>query len=301
MPFPLLVPLALTAAGALAGAARGWASKGPKTKRLPTVTPEASRAMNWALQRGQNQYSNPFAGFEPIKNAAMQNFQQQTLPGMMENWSGMGQGNALSSGTFGSQLGAAYRGLGNDLASMQAQYGLQNQNMGMNLMKLGMQPQFENVMYPASDTALSGALGGLSQGLGNLGMSGLSSWMDKYMNQPEASAEQEIKKLKNPTMPQPSGYTSYQPFTPSNNPEEMAPMQPQAWNANMNPMSAYQGIQPKVNNLSTGYNYGSNWGPAQQQLNEASGANWLGGLRQWNPQGTNPGGWLYNPLYSGRR
>ena len=300
MAYPLLVPLAMSGASLVSGALRNWLSNPAHTKKESTVTPEVSRAMSWALQRGQDQYNNPYAGFDAIKNNALLNFQQQTLPGVMQNWSNMGQGNALSSGTFGSQLGAAYRSLGNDLAAMQSQYGLNNQRQAMSLMKMGMQPQFENVMYPASDTALSGMFGSLSQAAGNLGSAGMSSWMDNYMNQVPVSAGNEVKKLKNPWIPRPEGYKSYQPFTPSSNPEEMAPMQPRAWKESMNPLSGFKGYQPNVGNIYSGYNTGSNWGQTQQQLNEASGKNWLSGIYRWNPQAQNPGGYLYNPFYAGR-
>jgi hypothetical protein len=169
MPLPF-IPLALAAGGAIAG---GLASKtGHKGtwSRQATQTPEQTGMANWAGQFGKQQVQNPYQGFEPIAQRAQKMFQQQTVPSLAERFTSLGSGNALSSGAFASQLGAAGNDLSTDLAGIMAQYGLQQQALGQNLMHMGMQPQFENVYTAGGPSFASGALGGLSSGL--MGMAG---------------------------------------------------------------------------------------------------------------------------------
>lgn len=185
MPFPA-VPLAALAVGAIAGGLREKLGHRGKFKQMPTVSPEAKRAMDWASQRGQNMINNPYQGFEPIANAANAVWRQETLPQAKESWMSSNGQTDLASGSFGSQIGAFQRAFANDLAALQAQYGMQRTNQGMNLMNIGTRPVFENTFFPARETMLSGAIGGLGNAATYMGGAGLADWYDNYMNTPDA-------------------------------------------------------------------------------------------------------------------
>jgi len=123
-------------------------------------------------QQGQNQMlQQALAGlgggnkfnFAPIAQQARTNFAQQTVPGIAERFSSMGSGGAQRSSAFGQQLGSAGAGLEGNLAGMEQDYGLQQQQMLMNLLGIGMQPQFESAYQPRQPGIFeSGAKGAAS-------------------------------------------------------------------------------------------------------------------------------------------
>lgn len=169
-----------------------------KFKQLSTMSPQQLQFAQFARNQGQNQIQNPYAGFAPIRENMQNLFQQQTLPGVAEGWSSMGQGNALSSGTFGSQLGAAQRAFGGDLAAMMAQYGLQNQHQGMRLAGMGMAPEFKNMYIPGGDSGWGSMFGALGQGGGAMGQVGAMGWLDQMMNK---SSQRKKTSQPNPVNP----------------------------------------------------------------------------------------------------
>jgi hypothetical protein len=121
---------------------------------------------NGAFDVGQYKFD-----FNPIAQEARTNFAQQTIPSIAERFSGLG---AQKSSAFGQQLGAAGAVLESGLASLGAQYGLQNrgqeadialrnrgqeaglalQNQGqlrqyiMSLLGQATQPLYENAYVP---------------------------------------------------------------------------------------------------------------------------------------------------------
>lgn len=80
--------------------------------------------------------------FAPIEQQARTGFQQQTIPGIAERFTSMGEGGQGSS-AFQSALGRAGAGLEENLAGMKQQYGLQQQGGLQNLLSMGMAPRFE--------------------------------------------------------------------------------------------------------------------------------------------------------------
>ena len=69
---------------------------------------------------------------------------------------------SLSSPAFVSQLGQAGAGLEGDLAAQKAQYGQQNIQQLLQMIQLGLQPQFQNVHRPQSNGLIQNAiLGGI--------------------------------------------------------------------------------------------------------------------------------------------
>jgi len=127
----------------------------------PTVNPEQQKYMSMLLGLGGNALQNPYAGFEPIRQQALTQFQQNIVPSLAERFTSMG-GGRISSPAFASQLGQAGSGLEQALAAMQAQYGQQNQRNALSMLALGLSPSFENIykerVPPAGENMLYGAM-----------------------------------------------------------------------------------------------------------------------------------------------
>lgn len=168
--------LGLLGGSAGTGALASSLGKSGKWKQLSTMTPQQQQLGNWAGLQGQQQIQNPYQGFDPIAQRATSQFNQQTVPGLAERFTSMGSsgGGALSSPAFASQLGESGAGLSEALAALQAQYGLQQQGLGQSLLGLGQQQQFENYYQPGGHSFLSSLFGGLSGGLGQLGLGAAS-------------------------------------------------------------------------------------------------------------------------------
>ena len=110
--------------------------------QLPTQTTQGANVLQQLLSMGSQGFKNPYAGFEPIAQQARNNFSQQTVPLLAERFTGIGGG--LSSPAFASQLGQAGAGLNANLAAQQSQYGMQNINQLLQMLQLGLTPQFQN-------------------------------------------------------------------------------------------------------------------------------------------------------------
>ena len=133
--------------------------KAPGLQQVPTATPNQASAREYATQFGLNALQNPTEGFEPIGNYARQQFNQQTLPDMLERLTSLGgHGQAsLSSPAIQSQLASGGSQLDQFLAMLMAQYGQQQQQTGLQALDFGDRSQFQYQQTPGS----SGILGGL--------------------------------------------------------------------------------------------------------------------------------------------
>jgi len=165
----VLIPAIISALGAMASAA--GKSKQAQTTQLPTSSPGQIADMDKARQIGMQGLQNPYEGFQPIADDAQRNFMSDTLPRIAEQFAGLG--GTRSSGYQGMMSGAG-EGLQSKLAAMKSQYGMQNRNSMMNLMQMGMRPQFGNIYQPESagrmqmlgDSAMGGGLGSLMSIMG---------------------------------------------------------------------------------------------------------------------------------------
>lgn len=111
-----------------------------RLEQVPRFNPEQISVLQQLLQMGMQGMQDPYAGFQPIAQQARSQFAQQTVPTIAERFTSMGSGQ-LSSPAFASQLGQAGAGLEENLAAMQAQYGLQNRSQLAQLLGMGLQPQ----------------------------------------------------------------------------------------------------------------------------------------------------------------
>ena len=127
---------------------------------------EAMQTLMGFLDPNSEQYKNFEAPY-------MQQFNQQTIPGLAEKFAGFGggMGGGLSSSGFGQALGAAGSNLQTQLAQMKSQ--MQRQAVGdlfgqynqMGSQGLGTRA-FENQYQPGSTGLLGSAITGLTGGVG---------------------------------------------------------------------------------------------------------------------------------------
>lgn len=115
---------------------------GSKPKQMQRFMPEQQQAMNQILQKALAGLGNNQFDFAPIEQQARTGFQTKTLPGIAERFTAFGPGAQRGSG-FLEALQSAGTGLDENLAAMRSNYGLQQQGNLMNLLQMGMQPQFD--------------------------------------------------------------------------------------------------------------------------------------------------------------
>lgn len=111
--------------------------------------------LNLLAQGGLHGITQTPFNFAPIANQQLENFYTQTVPSIAERFTAMGGGQRSSA--FQGALANAGRFLGNDLAALQGQYNLQQQGNLLNLLNLGLTPQFEQFVQPGSTGLIPGA------------------------------------------------------------------------------------------------------------------------------------------------
>lgn len=160
--------------------------KAPQVKQINRFNPQQQGGLSQLLTQGLSGLQNPYAGFQPIAQRAINRFEQQGIPSIAERFSSMGN-NALSSPAFASQLSQGRAGLESDLAAQEAQFGQQNISQLLQMLGMGLQPQFDNFQTQGQEGllqqllptlgrlgmgalggGLTGGFGGLKQGLGSI-------------------------------------------------------------------------------------------------------------------------------------
>lgn len=121
-----------------------------QVNQVPTRSNQQMDTMNQLLSTIMPQLQQT-QSFEPIAQAAQQRFNQQTMPSISERFAGM---NAQRSSGYNQAMANAQRDLQTQLAGQQSQFQLgQQKNLGQ-LLGLGLQPQFENVIEEGGVTGL---------------------------------------------------------------------------------------------------------------------------------------------------
>lgn len=148
MPFPLLAIPAI--AGGLGALFKMLGKEKPgEFKQSQRFTPQQQQALNSVLQQAMSGLGqDPGKGFDPIAQQARTQFGQQTAPSIAERFSGLGSG-AQQSSAFGQQLGQAGADLEGQLASGRAQFGQQEQQQLMQMLNMGLTPQFDQMYQQA--------------------------------------------------------------------------------------------------------------------------------------------------------
>jgi len=142
-------------------------------------SPEQQTALNALLTQGQTSLANPTAGFEPIETYARDKFKRESIPGLAERFTALGGSDTRGSSDFAGMLGGAQSEFDQGLASLRAQYGQQGQQNALNMLKLGLTPQNEQIYFGTSPSlgnqiAETGGnlLGQYLAGGGDFGLSG---------------------------------------------------------------------------------------------------------------------------------
>jgi hypothetical protein len=144
-----------------------------RIEQVNQFNPQQQSALQSLLGQGMQGMQNPYAGFEPIKQQAINQFNQQTIPSLAERFTSMGN-NSMTSPLFASQMGQAGAGLSQNLAAMQSQYGMQNRNQMMSMLGMGLTPQNQNFQMDAQQ----GMLQQLLPALGQMGSHALGAFIN---------------------------------------------------------------------------------------------------------------------------
>lgn len=150
-----------------------------KEQQFQRFTGEQQGALSQLLSTGlggmQSQQSQ--FDFAPIAQQARTQFQQQTVPSIMERLTSMGVSN---SGALPQLLSQAGAGLEENLAGMQSRIGLQQQGMEqqrlLSMLGMALQPQFESAYMPGDP----GLLKGMAPGLGLAAGSYLPQLLERF-------------------------------------------------------------------------------------------------------------------------
>jgi hypothetical protein len=153
--------------------------------RFQRFAPEQQAAQLQLLQSGLGglqQQQQPLS-FDPYEQRARTQFQQQTIPGLAERFAAtMGEGTRLGSSAFGQAIGGAGAQLEEGLGVGRAQFDLgqrqHQQQAFMNMLNLGLTPQFESAYRPRTpglfETGAQAFAGALPHAIA-YGLSGLRS------------------------------------------------------------------------------------------------------------------------------
>jgi len=139
---------------------------GATAVQMPNFTPEQQNMLTQMLQGGMQGMQNlPSADFGPIEQMYKTQFQQETVPGLAEQFTAGGAGSQRSS-AFQQGMGGAGASLAERLAGARQQFNMQNRQSEiqrlMGMLQMGMQPQFQNYFspqQPSSAMTLTGTLG----------------------------------------------------------------------------------------------------------------------------------------------
>jgi len=132
------------AAGGI-GSALGGTS--PQQLQFQQFTPQQQDVLSQILQMGMQGLQKQPGDFGPIREAATQRFQEQTVPTLAERFTAMGEGAQRGSG-FQQALGQAGSGLERELAAMEQQFGQQQGQQLLQLLGLGLTPQYQSALMP---------------------------------------------------------------------------------------------------------------------------------------------------------
>lgn len=104
-------------------------------------------------------------GSGSFQDQAQRQFQEQTIPGLAERFSGMGAG-AQQSSAFGQQLGQAGAGLAENLAAQRSQFQQAGLSQLQSLLGTSLTSPFSHQLIPGQQGGLQKLLGGFGQAAG---------------------------------------------------------------------------------------------------------------------------------------
>lgn len=129
---------------------------------IPNFDESQLQLLQMLLGGAGEQLQNPYAGFDPLAQEAMSDFEQRGLPALAEQFTSLGS-NKISSPAFASQAGQARAGLSERLAAMKSLYGMQNRQQGLQQAGLALSPKNQNFSVPGQPGALGPILNAAAQ------------------------------------------------------------------------------------------------------------------------------------------
>jgi hypothetical protein len=162
-------------------------------QRLSDPSQQEQSALDYLLKSGQEGLQNPNAGFEPIRQDALNTFKQDIVPYLTNMFDASGS-NSASSPVLQSNLSSAGSGLAQRLAAFQAHFAQQNETNSLNRINAGLKPAF-NTDYRATEHGTGSNLLGRflqSKAIPNLIKSGPSiykQWQENQKPKPTQQAQ----------------------------------------------------------------------------------------------------------------
>jgi len=169
-------------------AADMWWGNPERVAHIPLFTNQQLPLLQMLGQQGQQQFMNPYSGFEDIAKQATENFNQNTIPSLAERFTSMGQ-NSLTSPLFASQMGQAGAQMNTQLAAMKQMYGNQNRSQALEMLGMGLAPQYQNLKMAAQPGAVSSFMQLAMPALVNAGGEFAKQGIKSYWKQPEPKPE----------------------------------------------------------------------------------------------------------------
>ncbi|MCK9570511.1 hypothetical protein M0R72_16305 [Candidatus Pacearchaeota archaeon] len=154
---PLFQPQQPKRGGFLSGLSDFFLGSPGRTEQFQNYTPQQQMALNQLLSQGMSGLDTGV-----LEQQARQGFAQNTVPSIAERFTSMGSGGGQRSSAFAGSLGSAGVGLESSLAGLR-------QGRLMQMLQMGLTPQFETMYNPASQGIFGSILPGLSQGAGAAG------------------------------------------------------------------------------------------------------------------------------------
>ena len=146
-----------------------------RSEQVQRFTDPQQQGLGQILQQALSGLQQPLGqGFAPIAEQARTQFQQQTIPGIAERFSGI---DGQRSSGFQQALGQAGAGLEQGLAGQQAQFGLQQQGLLQQLLGQGLTPQFENLQFERDPGLLQQLLTAFAGGAGQAAPKAISGFL----------------------------------------------------------------------------------------------------------------------------
>ena len=166
----------------LGGLLGGFGARGKGSKEgqfMSTLSPEQQSLFSQLLGQFKGEYSGQ--NQEQFEAPYLRQFNEQTIPGLAEQFSGLGAG-SQSSSAFRQSLGAAGAGLSEQLASIGANKKENALQSLLQLLNLNTQAYMPGSMSGLQQF-LVGAAPGVGQALGNAGVNSLSNLFNRTPGQ----------------------------------------------------------------------------------------------------------------------
>ncbi len=142
--------------------------QGLKSQLLGSAQQGSGGSFGQAGDYYRNLLSNNNNDIQAMQAPEMRQFHEQIIPGLSEQFAGMGSGGLSSSGFRNAAINAG-TDLSERLGAMRAQLRQQGAQGLMGLGQQGLQQFNENIYTPGQPGALQGILGGIGSGIGLAG------------------------------------------------------------------------------------------------------------------------------------